>query len=315
MAYEHPSSLLGRLRLGREEFCQRLLTMLILGGPYPRWNTRSTPTPEGRRFLDELHRRSFGDAFVGVAECVFVDEFDLPRRHDAEQGGAPDYATLAPGRLWLVELKTERGSHRHGQIPQYFELARHHHPDRTIDITYLTPPMTVAYDPPGPWGRFSHLTWDAAADAIRDVWGETSDTEQRAVVDRLLETVTDLTTLSGGAWRTSIGRVSSAAPARTADAPRREPETEVVARAMELAGAVTSDGRQRALEHRPVDLEDLQALRLAVRNELARSPVSSPLRHVMPWLWQPTSGGSALTDIGTELGYELRLSRYAKPLY
>ena len=34
---EDPVRLLGRLRLGREEYCQRLLTMLILAGPYPSW--------------------------------------------------------------------------------------------------------------------------------------------------------------------------------------------------------------------------------------------------------------------------------------
>ena len=44
---EDPYGLLRRLRLGREEYCQRLLTMLILGGPYPRWNTRSAPSARG----------------------------------------------------------------------------------------------------------------------------------------------------------------------------------------------------------------------------------------------------------------------------
>src|SRR4051812_34898540 len=34
---EDPDVLLRRLRLGREEYCQRLLTMLILDGAYPRW--------------------------------------------------------------------------------------------------------------------------------------------------------------------------------------------------------------------------------------------------------------------------------------
>jgi hypothetical protein len=40
MTFETPAQLLARLRLGREEFCQRLLTSLILHGPYPRWNTK-----------------------------------------------------------------------------------------------------------------------------------------------------------------------------------------------------------------------------------------------------------------------------------
>lgn len=38
MRDEDPAALAGRLRLGREEFCQRLLTTLILGGTYPKWN-------------------------------------------------------------------------------------------------------------------------------------------------------------------------------------------------------------------------------------------------------------------------------------
>ncbi|GGO26786.1 hypothetical protein [Microbispora bryophytorum] len=43
MATEDPLRLLGRLRLGREEYCQRLLTMLILGGPYPKNPFLNTP--------------------------------------------------------------------------------------------------------------------------------------------------------------------------------------------------------------------------------------------------------------------------------
>jgi hypothetical protein len=41
---EHPDLLLARLVLGREEYCLRLLTMLILDSPYPRWNTRNEPS-------------------------------------------------------------------------------------------------------------------------------------------------------------------------------------------------------------------------------------------------------------------------------
>lgn len=36
MALETPAQLFGRLKLGREEFCQRLLTSLLLGAPYPK---------------------------------------------------------------------------------------------------------------------------------------------------------------------------------------------------------------------------------------------------------------------------------------
>ena len=40
------------------------------------------------------------------------DELELPKRHDAEKGSAPDMALRDSKRLWLIELKTEAGSHR-----------------------------------------------------------------------------------------------------------------------------------------------------------------------------------------------------------
>lgn len=91
MRYEDPAALAGRLRLGREEFCQRLLTTLILGGTYPKWNTRSTPTPQGAAFLRHLDELSFGRAAPPDAD-VFVDELELRPRVEGEQGGAPDWA-------------------------------------------------------------------------------------------------------------------------------------------------------------------------------------------------------------------------------
>ena len=120
--------------------------MLIVGGPYPKWNTRSRPSPAGERFLAALQELSFGTAEWADGPA-FVDEFELAKRHDGEAGGAPDWAVLWPERVWLVELKTERSSHRPGQIPGYFELARHHHPACAVDITYLTPPLSPALEP------------------------------------------------------------------------------------------------------------------------------------------------------------------------
>src|SRR4029453_16823025 len=90
---EDPLQLLGRLRLGREEYCQRLLTMLVLAGPYPRWNSRRRPSERGGRFLQALDALSFGD-MVWDGRPLFVDEFDLPKRHELEPGYAPDYGLL-----------------------------------------------------------------------------------------------------------------------------------------------------------------------------------------------------------------------------
>lgn len=77
---EDPTRLLRRLNLSREEHSQRLLTMLVLGSDYPRWNTESTPSERGLEFLRRLHELSFGDGAL-EDDVVFVDELELPRRH------------------------------------------------------------------------------------------------------------------------------------------------------------------------------------------------------------------------------------------
>ncbi|SRR6266511_23081 len=156
---EDPVQLLGRLRLSREEYCQRLLTTLILAGPYPRWNSRSRPSEQGTRFLRGLDALSFGRA-IWDERPLFVDEFDLPKRHEWEAGNAPDYALLWDDRVWMVELKTEKASHRPAQLPGYFELADHHYPTSRIDLTYLTPSMPLTPPPIRPRMRFAHVTWE-----------------------------------------------------------------------------------------------------------------------------------------------------------
>lgn len=134
MALESPVELANRLRLGREEFIQRLLTTLILDSPYPPWNSRSSVSEDGLRFLRSLWDLSELGPWPD-ADPVFVDEFELPGRHDDETGGAPDYAVVWPDRLWMIELKTEARSHRRGQLRLYFELAHHHHRGLPIDLT------------------------------------------------------------------------------------------------------------------------------------------------------------------------------------
>lgn len=82
-----------------------------------------------------------------------------------------------------------------------------------------------------------------------------------------------------------------------------------------VGASTAEDGRQRALDRALPSLEDLLALRLEVRDALAATPTESPLRHVLPWIWQPSSLGAPLTSAGDECGMELRLSRYATPRY
>jgi hypothetical protein len=316
--YENPAALLGRLRLGREEYCQRLLTMLILGGSYPRWNTWSTPTHEGTRFLQALDERCFGQTSWHT-EPIFVDEFELPKRHAEEAGCAPDYAVLWPNRVWLIELKTEASSHRHDQIPSYLDLAHHHYPSCPIDMTYLTPPLRIAATLPGPWARITLITWDDVAPLLRDVWGATSDPAEALVLNGLLDALSHLDQRPAD-WRARAFRSSPlGTPAATTagDIGRRQGPSspEPFTSAMGLAQLTSEDGVQRAVEYQAANLDELLQLLVAVREAICSSSSSaSQLRHVQPWLWRAASGGNALTDAGMQSGYELRLSRYAKPV-
>ena len=296
---EEPRELLGRLKLGREEYCQRLLTMLILDEAYPRWNTVSAISERGRQFLRSLDELSFGKG-RDLTGASFVDEFDLPRRTEDARGCAPDYAVLSAGRLWMVELKTERGSHRADQIPSYFELARHHHPATRIDLTYLTGPLEVEAPPLEDEDRYAHVTWSQVLPLIRGAWADGSDLHRR-VVDELETVLANLST----PWQ--------ARRAARLQAPPPAEDRRNIEEALSLAEATAQDHEQRALDFRTADLADLYELRDQVRENL-RSATQPELLHVKPWLWSaPSSGGSPLTGAGAEVGYELRLSWYAVP--
>jgi hypothetical protein len=294
---EDPFDMLRRLKLGREETCQRLITMLILDAPYPRWNTQSVPSSKGLEFLQLLDAQSFGASLV-TDPAVFVDELDLPRRHEHERGSAPDWAVLTADRLWMIELKTERGSHRADQIPGYFELGRHYHPDKAIDLTYLTGVLSKPAPTLGPGMRYAHLHWHDVVPLVRSVW-EGSETTFHTRAVEVLDLVLSGLDGSWQDWRDT--HVGSRAPVQT---------VEPVAAAIELAELTAADHAQRALEHEEKTLEDLQTLRLEV-SEVLRGSAEQGLRHVRPWLWNhATSTGVALTASGAKTGYELRLSWY-----
>jgi hypothetical protein len=306
MTYESPRTLLSRLKLGREEFCQRLLTMLILGAPYPRWNTRHEASPRGERFLESLYRLSFDpDSWPGHG--LFVDELDMPARHEDEKGCAPDQAVLWSNGLWMIELKTETKSHRPKQIPSYFEFAHHHYPGCFIDLTYLTPPLKAPFSPTGVDDRYSHVTWIEVAELIREVWGSTVAGDERELVQGLLDAIKNMLEETPSELRARVTGLSAAS------LPQEELREHQVQRvALALAKLTAADGKQRAVDYRASDLEELQALRLVLRDSLCSGPEGSELRYIRPWLWRFESGGDALTDAGAELGYELRLSRYER---
>ncbi|MFW5469506.1 hypothetical protein ACOCJ4_05605 [Knoellia sp. CPCC 206435] len=121
-------------------FCQTLTTALLVGGTYPKWGTENVLTKEGVTFFEALDRRSFATPQWQTTP-IFVDEITMPKRQNDELAASPDWTLLFEDRVWMIELKTERSSHRANQLPHYLELASHHYPGRTIDVTYLTGPL------------------------------------------------------------------------------------------------------------------------------------------------------------------------------
>ncbi|MDQ4085900.1 MAG: hypothetical protein M3165_08800 [Actinomycetota bacterium] len=306
-----PAQLRGSL--GREEFTQRLLTCLILGRFERGWNVSRQPSSAGALFLRDLHASAFGDDSAPDDIPAFVDEYELPQRAETEPSGWPDYGVVWPTRLFLVELKTERASHRAAQIPYYLELAAHWHHDLDVDLLYLTPSMPlVTPEVASPLQRFAHLTWAEVAPLVESTWSRSDIPAEREIASYLV----DLT-----------NEIEASAPARSTPAvePRVEPgppaaslppaPTDEVERAIALAAQTEQDGEQRALECEAADPADLDALRIEVRDRLLGSPrvAGVEVRHVLPWLWRAaTSGGRALTESGQDTGYELRLSRYER---
>lgn len=303
MRYETPRELLTRLKTGREESMQRLLTSLILAAPYPRWNTRNTPSAAGLEWLGALYGLSFGEQLMAVAP-TFVDEFDLRGRTNDERGGSPDYALLWPGQVWIIELKTEPASHRAGQLPMYLELAHHYFPEALIDMTYLTPPLNKPAPQCPPWARYSHVTWSQVQPLVRAAWSDPRDPGQRAVVEGLCEAI-DLLDRTPAEWRAHVlGRAEELMEV-----------VDQIGAGLAKAAETVVDKAQRAVDIAFDSLDDLLELTAEMREAIRELSADSPLRHVRPWVWRAeTSGGTPLTRLGAEQGFEVRLSWYEQPL-
>lgn len=307
--------------LGREGWCQRLLTELILDGPYPPYNTHLRPSTRGVAFLGALDELSFGEDAVSSADPIFVDEIDFPARHLDEQGCAPDYTVFVEGRCWIIELKTEPGSHRSRQIPDYFERAHYYHPELRVDITYLTAGLRAPFQPrTEQWERYVHVEWSQTAELIRSVWSSASDERVLRVMATLLSGITRLDA-TARSWWSSLGyelepltveELMRQPSAASLPATRPHPGMPLapIDEGLVLALDTAEDGRQRAIGLEVGGLEALHQLRLELRRALLAEPAESSLRTVQPWLWSATtSGGTAMTSAGLRTGYELRLSR------
>jgi hypothetical protein len=196
--WESPGDLWERLKLGREEYLQRLLTTLILDGDAPPWNMPRSPGAAGRRFLELLdkaaHGRHVGDG-SWMSPVVFVDEYLLPKLQDDAANGWPDWAVLSADRVRIIELKTEAGSHRAEQLPYYLRLAAAAHPDCSLDLTYITGPLRKPAPALIEGQRYSHLTWQDVLPLVHIAWGDHQRPEVQAYVEMVATVVGNLSLL------------------------------------------------------------------------------------------------------------------------
>jgi hypothetical protein len=257
---------------------------------------------------------------------VFVDEYLLPRLEENAANGWPDWAVLWADRVWIIELKTEAGSHRADQLPYYLRLAAAAHPCRSLDLTYVTGPLSKPARALLEGQRYSHVTWDDVVPLIHETWGHDARPQVAAYVDMVNTLVSNLSRHKPSAQREIVlgGLVEGPGPAAAKDpadpgaieepsAPESHPVTAPNAGGslLELARATATDGRQRAIG--APNPEELEALRDRALTEIGSLASSDNTRLVLPWLWDGTrTGGRALTPEGEEFGYELRFSRYKR---
>jgi len=302
--YEDIRQLLTRRKLWREESLQFVLTCLIVGGVYPQWGTRSRPSTRGIEFLRRLHVRVFGHDPDSPCE-VFVDEFELSRRHEAERSGWPDWAMLWPDRLWMVELKTEAASHRPDQLPHYISLAAHHYPHSAIDLTYLTGPLNKPAPVVRAGQRYHHIGWTEILPLLEEVWAD-DEPAAKAYVSAAQELIASLGT-PWTEWRAEWITEEAIAIDVKGPAEWRQDLWGMIV-------ATADDGKQRAYEALTESGEGLEDLRDQARELIMAAPQGSGTKHVLPWIWSSqTSGGQPLTSLGQQLGAELRFSRYVMP--
>jgi hypothetical protein len=239
--------------LGREEYLQRLVTTLIVGGDQPPWNTPRSPSQQGRHFLGLLDdvAHSNGPGPAAAEPVAFVDEYLLPKLEETARNGWPDWAVLWSDRIWVIELKTEAASHRSDQLPYYLLLATAAHPRCSLDLTYITGPL--AKPPPALLSgqRYSHLTWEWVLPLIEEAWGADDQPQVRAYVAMVGTVIENLSSLRPAEQRMRVlGHPLELSPTMY------PPETGVDAAAAVVTPALDSDesGNRRATDGPLLDI-------------------------------------------------------------
>ncbi len=194
----------------------------------------------------------------------------------------------------MVELKAERGSHTPRQCERYLDLARHHHPQRLVDLIYVTPTMPrkpVAASPSRT--RYVHLHWLEVLPLITGTWGDSDVPAERDLAAFLSTYLPSL----------DQPRRAAAVPPQVA-APRPTPDPTVPTGpvpddVMALARLVQADRSQRAV---PTDVgtpDELERTRLELRDRLMSDETTANVR---PWLWRIASNGQPKTEQGRRTG-------------
>jgi hypothetical protein len=282
-------------RTSREVSVQDVLAVLIVGRK-PAWFEPCVPTPAGRRFLGALWREAFGDA-QDLNVTWFVSEYALPVPPEwrAEIGltyGCPDFACHADGRIFILELKTERGSYRPRQLSDYLRLARRMHPDKLIDVALLGP--TTPGDRPmhDDRQRYAEFTWSSIPALLE------SEFANEPLADTLARFL-----------RLDLTRPEPALPTTVADGPIDELIAAAVAHAQRIAPSVVDaspgDATERGID---VPLPSLESARTAQRAIQAALAANGLADRVSVWLWRPSSTGVPATEAGRDTGQELRLA-------
>jgi hypothetical protein len=141
MLPDNPHDLIDGKDYGSEGIAQRYLTALHIGGPEYGYNKSWPLTARGTQFIEALYERAFGPPPRGAP--AYWNEMNL-RAVNASDEQALDFGYIWPSVRFLVELKTLGRSHRAGQLAEYLRRAKHDNPGQTIDLLYVTHPVTYA---------------------------------------------------------------------------------------------------------------------------------------------------------------------------
>lgn len=304
MLPDDPADLILGKTYGSEGTAQRFLCALLISGSSYGYHKSWALTERGARFVAGLYSRKFGNPPPGVPQ--FWNEMNL-RAVGARDEQAIDYGFIWPEVHFLVELKTLGSSHRAGQLTEYLVRARHHNPGPSIDLLYLTQPMTAAVpdDMPGRC-RFAHLTWLEALDVAKEVWADSMDPREVRCLALLREHLDREGALAAGLAPKK--RTTTGGAAMANDLPE---EWEQVLDGAVLAAAQAAAGRRTAVDVPAALVTDSAiAARLRQVRGLLEDRIDGDARlaGVKVWEWTSRTGGRAYTEVGERIGVELRLT-------